>query len=196
MNNKKQRIIIELKQAIVGNGFENTTIDSLLEKTQVNKVQFNNFFKTKEELMYAIIDFESDKLFTKLEKLFNNSTNPLAALNNFFDWKLQYFETNGSMIARLGTELVENEIYFKKKIKKIYGDYMAYIVRLLEDAVDKGQLFETTPVRDLANFIVYSLEGGNMSVTLTNNQDHFKAVIAMIKRVIRSYRNLDLRAGE
>ncbi len=196
MNTKKQRIIIDLKQALVGNGLENTTIECILEKAQVNRIQFDTFFKTKEELMYAIIDFESEKLFGKLEKLFSNPSNPLAALNNFFDWKLQYFDTNGSMIARLGTEMVENEIYFKKKIKKIYGDYMAYIVSLLEDAVKKGQLFESTPVRELANFIVYSLEGGNMSITLTDNKDQFKAVIAMIKRVIRSYRNLDLEAGE
>lgn len=191
MTKLKEKILLGTQQILVGNGFEGTDIDSVLKQARINKGTFYSVFKTKDELLNAIIEFESAKLFSKLDELFSSSFNPLSTLNAFLDWKLKNFNTNSNMLAKFGSEFVAREIQLKKKIKKIYGDYTSYIVSLLEAAVENGQLNASTPVRELANFIVFSLEGGRMSVDLTSSRDQFADVTNMIKRVIRTYRNLD-----
>ncbi|MBP9758809.1 TetR/AcrR family transcriptional regulator [Candidatus Dojkabacteria bacterium] len=192
MSDTKEKILIGTQQVLVGNGFVNRDIETVLREARISKGRFYSFFKTKEELLSAILDFESNKLFDKLEELFDNSANPLTILNSFLDWKLVYFSSNGSVLARFGSEFVDKEIHLKKKVKKIYGDYTSYIVRLLEDSVQSGQLIRSTPVRELANFIVFSLEGGSISVNLTNSKEQFGDVINMIKRVVRTYRDLEI----
>lgn len=195
MNNPKEKIIIGTQQVLVGSGFVNRDIETVLREARISKGRFYSFFKTKEELISAILDFESEKLFSKLEELFDNSANPLIILNSFLDWKLLNFNSNGNVLARFGSEFVDKEIHLKKKVKKIYGDYTSYIVRMLEDSVHTGQLSRSTPVKELANFIVFSLEGGSVSVNLTNSKDQFRDVINMIKRVIRTYRDLEMNTN-
>lgn len=179
-----------MQQVLVGGGFTHTDMDQMLKEANISKGNFNHFFNSKQDLLLAILDFESKKLFSKLESLFEDSVNPLASLNNFLDWKLENYKY-GSAIARFGTEFVDKEIQLKKKIKKIYGVYVSYIARLLEDAVIRNQLFKNTPIKELANFIVYSLEGGNLSISMTTSKEQFRDLNNMIKRTIRSYRNLD-----
>ncbi|MCA9385298.1 TetR/AcrR family transcriptional regulator [Candidatus Dojkabacteria bacterium] len=191
MNTTKHKILAGAQQMFYQNSFNGTALDTLLGEIKVSKGSFFHHFKSKDDLLFELLSFEATKLFEKLEELFVGGQNPLQSLNQFLSWRLENFQTNGRLIYKLGAEVGNQNPTIQKKIKKIYGTYLSYLIQVITQAKKAGQLQSSTPTKELANFILYGLEGGTLSVTLIENSDQYSDVVEMMKRVIRSYRNIE-----
>ena len=191
MKNTKQKILDGAQAIFADNSFHGTALDTLLGSVNVSKGSFFHHFRSKDDLLMELIDLEAEVLFDKLNQISQSSSNALASLNNFLNWRLESFNSTGRLIHKFGTEIGKDKISLQKRIKKIYGAYLSYIIQLLTLAKRNGQLVKSTPIKELANFILYGLEGGVLSVTLIDSKGQYEDVVAMIKRVVRSYRLLD-----
>ena len=64
-NNKatgaKEKIILSAESLFGKQGYESTSVNAIIEYAQVSKGAFYHHFKTKEDLILAIIDFEHQK---------------------------------------------------------------------------------------------------------------------------------------
>lgn len=171
--------------------YHGTALDTLLGSINVSKGSFFHHFKSKDDLLLQLLDVEAESLFGKLAELFEKYSSPLTVLNEFLSWRQEDFQSNGRLIYKLGAEIGNNNPLFQKKVKKIYGEYLSNLMKLIDDAKKEGQLVSATPTKELANFILYGLEGGTMALSITNSEEQYKNVIEMIKRVVRSYRRID-----
>ncbi|MBD3362480.1 TetR family transcriptional regulator [Candidatus Dojkabacteria bacterium] len=191
MNKTKLKILTGAGEMFAENSFNGTALDTLLGSVKVSKGSFFHFFRSKDDFLLEFLDFESKKLFSKLGELLEQNANPLLALYSFMNWRQNNYQQTGRLISKLGSEMGSQNSKVQRKIKKIYGDYLSYLIQILKTSKRKGQLIQSAPIKELANFILFSLEGGSMSMSLTENEDQYNYVIDMIKRVVRSYRKID-----
>lgn len=191
LNKTKLKLLSGGKEMFVNNSFHGTALDTLLGHVKVSKGSFFHHFKSKEDFLHQLVDFESQHLFAKLSEIFDTPANPLNALNTFLNWRLDNYQETGRLIGKLGAEASNDDLQLQRRIKKIYGEYLSYLIKILSEAKKNKQLIKSTPIKELANFILYGLEGGTMSVTLTASEDQYSSVVEMIKRVIRSYREIN-----
>ncbi len=179
------------QQIFLENSFHGTPLDTLLGSIKVSKGSFFHHFRSKDDLLLQLIDIEASAMFGKLEEVSQKNINPLAALNDFLNWRLSNYHSTGRLIYKLGAEVGNENVIIQKKIKKIYGEYLSSIIRFLDDAKRKRLIVLTTNTKELANFIMYALEGGTMAISLTDNIAQYEGVVEMIKKVIRSYRLIE-----
>jgi AcrR family transcriptional regulator len=191
LNDTKYRIINGAQQIFLESSFHGTALDTLLGSINVSKGSFFHHFKSKDDLLLQLLDVEAETLFGKLSEIFNKNASPLAALNEFLGWRLDNFSSNGRLIYKLGAEIGRDNIVIQKKLKKIYGEYLSNLMNLIDEAKAQELLVSATPTKELANFILYGLEGGTMALSITDSSEQYQNVVEMIKRVIRSYRKID-----
>jgi TetR/AcrR family transcriptional regulator, transcriptional repressor for nem operon len=191
LNDTKYRIINGAQQLFLDSSFHGTALDTLLGSINVSKGSFFHHFKSKDDLLLQLLDVEAQQLFSKLEEIYEKSSSPLSALNEFLSWRLESFSSNGRLIYKLGAEIGRGNPIIQKKLKKIYGEYLSNLMKLIDEAKHEDLLVKATPTKELANFILYGLEGGTMSMNITDSSDQYQSVVEMIKRVVRSYRRID-----
>lgn len=188
MNKTKLKILSSAGELFFDKGYHGTALDTILGVINVSKGSFFYHFRSKDDLLLELLDHEAEKLFDILENFENAQMNSLQKLNKFLDWRKENYESDGRLIYKLGSEVGNHDCRVQKKIKKVYGKYLSYLINMIESAKQQGQLTETTPTKELSNFILYGLEGANMSVKLTENEQQYSDVVEMVKRVVRSYR--------
>ncbi len=182
-------LLVNVQKVLLSKGVRSSAFKKIFKKLQANK-NFNSPQSTS-ALLALLIQKEGDVLIQKLKEYFLNTQNPIGSLNDFLNWRLENYDDFGRVIFRFGSDSFELDVHSQKKLKKIYGEYMGYLIQILNDAKSRRQIVDSTPVKDLAGFIMYGLEGGMMSVQVQENEKQLQSMVEMIKRVIRSYRVLD-----
>ena len=77
MTTTKEQILDAAGKLIHVRGFKNTSVDDILKETGVGKGNFYYYFKSKDELGYAILDRKISQITTELiEKSFISEKNP------------------------------------------------------------------------------------------------------------------------
>lgn len=191
LNKTKLKILDGAKQVFVENSFYGTALDKLLGSIKVSKGSFFHHFRSKDELLNELIEADAQIMFDKFDDIFDHTSNPVTALNNFLNWRLENYKSTGRLIYKLGYESGTDNILLQKKLKKIFGEYLSTLIKIIDEAKNQNLLVQTTPTKELATFILYGIEGASMSISLIDSSNQYAQVIEMIKKVIRGYRVLD-----
>lgn len=150
--NKKELIIITAANLIHEKGYHHVGIKSILDELSIPKGSFYHYFKSKEDLGLAIIDFYIEDL----SQLLNNSNKDLDGIKAVFDQlinRLVGLEFKcGCPIGNLILELSDENEIFRAKLMEWYSEFIAWIEEVLESASVEEPL-------DKAKALVASFEG-------------------------------------
>lgn len=80
---KKEKLIDIASELFSQNDFHQVAMDDIAIKANVGKGTIYNFFKSKEDLYFSIIEFRMNKLIDILEKAFDDRDDTLANLRSF-----------------------------------------------------------------------------------------------------------------
>lgn len=69
MNDRKQQVLITAQQLFIENGFLTTTIQDILDKAQISKGTFYNYFASKNECLMEILRHRDEEIFVKRQEL-------------------------------------------------------------------------------------------------------------------------------
>ncbi len=191
MDSTRLKILNGAQVFFYENSFQTQKLSTLLQSLKISKGRFLDYFDSKEDLVQAVITLEWRAILEKFNQLLENTSNPLFAVSKFIEWRQNNFHNTGKLLYKLGGEIDTADFKTKKFFKKIFGEYLSSIMKLLDEAKRRGQLVSFTPTKELANFIIFAVEGGTMSVKVIDSEDQYNDIITMIKKVIRSYRDID-----
>jgi len=165
MSNTKNHIIEVASGLINLRGFNNTSVDAVLQASGVKKGSFYYYFKSKEDLGYAIIESHlrrfSDHV---LGKAFSGKKDALMELEDFLDIILELHRqrncSGGCLMGNMAMEMSDIHEGFRRKFQEVFEDWRIRVAGVLQKAKISGQFNDHMDSTRLAQFVVAGVEGG------------------------------------
>lgn len=160
----KDRILMHAAQIIHKKGFNNTGIQEILESAGVPKGSFYFYFKSKEDLGLALIDYYAEGLGSRCKAILEASEiRHIKRLERFFEETRIKHEQDecksGCPIGNLTQEMgVLNEA-FQARLKNVFGGMKAAIRNCLALAQVERDISADLDPDATADFVLNSWEG-------------------------------------
>ena len=160
----RRKIITESLQLFSVKGYYNTSISDILAVSGLTKGGLYGHFASKEDIWYAVYE-EAVSIWKGIVfKGIRNNSDPLRRIEKFIE---------NDMLEYLGGDVFEGGCFFLNMLVELSGQSASMskhilrgFVRLsglirswLEEAEQKGMLRENLDFKDVANFIIISLNG-------------------------------------
>jgi TetR/AcrR family transcriptional repressor of nem operon len=160
----RSQILKAASREIYDHGFQGVSIDQIIKKTNVTKGAFFHYFPTKSDLGYAIADE------VLREMIQERWIRPLAAYKNPVQGILKRFKLltdataeedliRGCPLNNLTQEMSSVDPVFREKLKAVMTLWIDEIENYLKKSQENGYLKKTANTRQLAEFIVATVEG-------------------------------------
>jgi AcrR family transcriptional regulator len=182
--NTRQRIVDSALYLFWLQGYTATGISQILERSAANAGSFYHFFKTKEELLLAVLELYlqtlepvvvapvSERLQDPIERVF-------GILEFYRGNLLATGCTYGCPIGRLALEIPEEQFRVHKRLADNFDGWTSAVQAFLEDAGDR--LPRNTNFQTLSKFILTVMEGGVMQARAQREIAPFDASVEHLR---------------
>jgi TetR/AcrR family transcriptional repressor of nem operon len=174
-------------------GYHCTTLDDVLRDSGVGKGNFYYYFKSKEELGYAIIDrLVRGFVERTLDPAFaDTDRDALAQIHGFLDRVLDNLRqrncVGGCPMGNLASELSDVHEGFRMRLAEIFVQWRATLARALRRGQAAGRLSADCHPEGLAHFLVASLEGAILMSKMTKDIAVMEQCVDELKRHLTLY---------
>jgi len=187
-------------------GYTATGIAQILERAQANAGSLYHFFKTKEELLLAVLEFYIRSLDpVVVQPVFGQTTDPIERVFGI----LGFYRGNllatgcsyGCPIGRLALEIPEEQFKVHKRLADNFDGWTAAVEKCLNDAADR--LPAGTNAKTLSKFVLTVMEGGVMQARAHRAIEPFDASVEHLREYFRlleeqrgAEKKLDAKGGQ
>ena len=114
-NQRKEEIVRAASKRFSRHGLGKTTLDEIARDVRIGKPTIYHYFKSKNELFYSSIDFQSTQFIEDIKAIFNNQDLPVGArLLEYFAFK-ETINHRYKLIYNLILSLLEDDSLEKEK---------------------------------------------------------------------------------
>src|SRR3712207_5593660 len=163
VTDRRSQIIEAAARLMSHRGFALTSIDDVIKEAKLSgKSHFYHYFKSKEELGYAVLNRQFERFAERgLAILREPMIDPLERLVLFIDTlvALQVARgcRGGSPFGSLAAELADAHEGFRSRIEVVFARWAAQLQSLLWEA--RPQLHDDVDTGRLSRFVIATLEG-------------------------------------
>ena len=156
-------------------GYQNTTLDEVLSASGVGKGNFYHYFKSKEDLGFAILD-------RFVEAFIDRALRPCFAdpdasrvgqircfLGRIRDAQVERNFVGGCVFGNLAAELADVHEGFRGKLSGLFARWRDHLTDVLADAARRGEIVAACRPEAVAQFLVASMEGAILLTKLTKD---------------------------
>ena len=192
-SNTRMHILEKSFGLIYQNGYQATSIDKIIETTQVTKGAFYYHFKDKEQMGLAMIkEVIAPRLNHLLIAPLKNAEDPLDKIYQTIkknliednDFDIQY----GCPINNLIQEMSPIKESFKRTLKSVIEIWKNAIVTELENGISIGVVNPYIDTRAVAEFIIVSYEGLRGTGKVYQNFKLYESYIKQLKFYLNALR--------
>ncbi len=175
-------------------GYHCTSLDYVLRESRVGKGNFYHYFKSKEELGYAILRRIVQGFVEQvLEPSFSDpSLSPLEQIDGFLDRILesqrQRNYVGGCPMGNLASELSDIHEGFRQRLALVFVLWRERLSDALQRAQARGELSTRAEPASVAQFIVATLEGAILMSKVTKRIGVMEECVAELKTHLALYR--------
>jgi TetR/AcrR family transcriptional repressor of nem operon len=169
-------------------GYTATGIAEILERAQANAGSFYYCFKTKEELLLAVLELYIRTLMpVVVEPVLSQVRDPVERVFGI----LEFYRKNllatgctyGCPIGRLALEIPEEQFRVHKRLADNFDGWTAAVEKCLEDA--RGRIPEDVNLKTLSKFVLTVMEGGVMQSRAHRAIEPFDASVEHLRGYFR-----------
>ena len=174
-------------------GYRGTSLDDVLRASGVGKGNFYYYFKSKEELGYAILErIVRGFVERTLEPSFADPGRPpLDRIHRFLDCVLETQRqrncVGGCPMGNLASELSDVHEGFRRRLAEIFTRWRERLTEALREAQSEGSLALTCDAGRLAQFLVASLEGAILMTKVTKEIQVMETCVGELKAHLAHY---------
>ena len=184
----KNTIIETAAELIHSNGFRSTSINEIIDKIGVSKGAFFHYFKDKNELGNAIIEYWHKELYMKWVKPLEDSSDPLSDLYNvpyriYSEYTIEDI-AKGCPLANLATELSPVNESFRLQIMRIYDMLEKGVSDAIMRGQDMGQISRDLDPVKLARFYEDLMAGSRSVSKNTLNKSRLLETLEIFKTLL------------
>jgi TetR/AcrR family transcriptional regulator, transcriptional repressor for nem operon len=191
----RDQILNAASRLIHVQGYQSTSLDDVLRESGVGKGNFYYYFKSKEDLGYAIID-RIRRAFVErgLGPAFGDTAaDPVGQLHGFFDRVLdsqrQRNCVGGCAIGNLACELSDVHEGFRQQLAGIFDVYRDHVAEAIRRGQQSGRLRPDADAVRVAQFLVGALEGAILLGKVTRDITVIERCVEELKVHLALYRN-------
>ena len=161
----RRNIIEESLQLFSVKGYYNTSISDILNATGLTKGGLYGHFASKEDIWYAVYEEAVSIWKTIVFKNIRNNSDPLKRIEIFIENDMKHYLggdifDGGCFFLNMLVELSGQSASMSRQILKGFVRLSGLLRAWLQEAHQKGMLKEDLDFKEVANFIIISLNGG------------------------------------
>jgi TetR/AcrR family transcriptional regulator, transcriptional repressor for nem operon len=184
--------IVEAATAIMRRqGYSDTSIDEVIRESGLcGKGHFYHYFKSKEELGYAVLKLQFESFAERgLNTLRDPTVEPIERLTHFIDEVISAQAPggcgSGTPCGALATEMASQHEGFRQLVDSLFQRWADQIEAVLWEA--RPRLNDDVDTARLARFIVATLAGARFMSRLKGDEASAAGIATELKRSVRSY---------
>jgi len=189
----RERLVQAARNLFLTRGYEATGIAEILRESGANSGSLYYFFKTKEDLLLAVLDWYVANLHAQVvDPVFARMTEPIERVLGILGGYRVMLTTSdcrkGCPIGNLALEMSEKSEAVREKIALNFENWRTVIRQCLIEAGDR--LPDDIDPDKLSSFILTVMEGAIMQARAHRRLEPFDASVAMltdyIERLLRA----------
>jgi TetR/AcrR family transcriptional repressor of nem operon len=180
----KGRLISAARDLFWERGYEATSLADVVEKANAKTGSLYYFFKTKEELLLAVLDWYMENLFPVLiQPIIAHINDPIERVFALLDGYRKALTatgcTYGCPIGNLTLELGDSLPRARQKLATNFEGWRTWVRKFLEEAGDR--LPEKLDRAEVAMFVLTVMEGGVMQSRAQQSIEPFDAGVRQLR---------------
>lgn len=192
MSGAKDHIIEIASRLVHLRGFNHTSIGEILKESGVGKGNFYYYFRSKEELGYAIIENNFKRFSEEVTgKAFGNDKDAATQLDDLLDILLDMHRkrncAGGCRLGNMAMEMSDIHEGFRKRFQEIFDGWGVQVTSILRKAQAGGQLGGHADLPGLAQFVIASIEGAILLAKVKKDITILERCFKELKKYIRMY---------
>ena len=180
----KDRLVDAARDLFWAQGYEITSLAEIAKKAGANSGSLYYFFKTKEELLLAVLDWYMENLFPQLiQPIVAHVSDPIERIFALLDRYREALKatgcTYGCPIGNLTLELGDNLPRAREKLARNFAGWREWVHKFLEEAGPR--LPESLDRREVAAFVLTVMEGGVMQSRAHQSLEPFDSGLRQLR---------------
>lgn len=180
----RERLLQSAMELFTTQGYESTSLADILQRAGVNSGSLYYFFKTKEDLLLAGLDFFKTLLYPiVMESPFARESDPIerifAVLADYRERILYCDLEYECPIGKLALEVGRHSEPARQKIAENFAAWRGHIRQCLEDAADRLPL--SVDFDGLAAFVLTTMEGAIMQARTHRDIAYYDSSISQLR---------------
>jgi AcrR family transcriptional regulator len=138
---RKYQILNAAEQAFTKKGLDQTRMDDIAEETGLSKGTLYLYFKSKDELIIAILDRIFEGVFKQLDARKDNNLSAAEAISQFTEEAIRDYKMMLRLmpIAYEFLALAFRNKTVQKALKQYFRHYMDVLVPIIQRGIDSGE---------------------------------------------------------
>lgn len=167
-SNARENLIKAARRCIWENNFQSVSVDKLCREAAINKGSFYYFFKSKKELLVAVIERDWQSIQEHLyDPVFERQSDPILHIKRWFkltyQWQKKIMDKTGHIygcpFANIAYEIGPHDEDVRRKVADIFLASLLYIEQTIQSAIDQGVLPATADAKEIAQSIYGYFQG-------------------------------------
>ena len=176
----RQRLLDEGVAAFLQQGYHGTGLKEVLDRVNVPKGSFYNYFESKEAFAAAAIHHYAECFADKMQQALAGAPDPMTGLRRFFESLMADFEAagyvGGCLIANLGGELEGSELC-RETLAGAFRDWRDSVADTLRQGQRLGLVRTDIEAGDLADLLTEAWEGAVIRMKIERSLEPLRRVL-------------------
>jgi TetR/AcrR family transcriptional regulator, transcriptional repressor for nem operon len=174
-------------------GYTSTSVDDVLRESAVGKGNFYYYFKSKEDLGYAILDRVIEVFVERtLDPCFSDPEgNRIGQIHCFLDHVLEAQRkrncVGGCPMGNLASELSDLHEGFRARLALVFRLWRERLTEALAEGQGRGEVSPQCAPAPVAQFLVAALEGAILMTKVTKEIGVMEECVSELKRYLSLY---------
>lgn len=154
----RQRLVDVARQLFAKNGVANTTMNDIAIASGKGRRTLYTYFKSKDDIYYAVIESELERLSDKLDEVAENKMRPQDKIIELIYTHLKMIKETVVRNGNLRAEFFRN-IWMVEKVRKKFDEDELEIFRKVYEAGKANGEFEIENIELVAEITHYCIKG-------------------------------------
>ncbi len=119
-------------------GFRKTTMEEIASASQMGKSSVYYYFKSKEDIFRAVVEFEAIMLKERLNRIISKNSSPSERLKAYILFRLHHVRTLENFYAALNEEALSHMGFILEIRRNFEIEEQELVSKILEDGMEQG----------------------------------------------------------
>ncbi len=176
----REEILDKLIPLFIGKGYNGTSMQDIVDHTQLNRSSIYNTFGEKMALYEAVIKHFAKKQEHLLEKILSYNTNSKEALKIFFK---EIFlgntseDTNGCLITNCSLEMASDHEDLRDLVHQNKQEMLQVFEQIVSIGISNGDFEEKTNSKTTSLLLYNNFSGLKVDQSTNENKEDLKLII-------------------
>lgn len=185
-NERRNEILDAAERLFSTKGYNKSTVNDILDTVGIAKGTFYYYFKSKEEVLDAIINRVTEIVVKRAEEVASSTELPpvIKLLNTILAMRVES-EVEHNLMGELHKP--ENALMHQKSLSSMITKVAPILAKVVEEGIGKGIFKSDYPVQYMQIFLTSSitlLDEGIFQVQPEEQQMTFRALIALLEKML------------